>query len=237
MSTSGLTSFNPAASELLVYAFGLCGIRRTALVAEHMADARMAMNLMLASWGTSTPNLWTVELVSVDLTEGVATYNVAADTIMILDAYIRTGNLDNQQNLVDRIIWPISRTEYASMPNKGFEAPPTVFWFDRQLAPTITLWQVPERTNSSDNVYQLQYYRCTVLQDADVPNGVQVDIPRWWLDAFAWGLAARIAVSYAPDRAVALDAKAEKALINAQTQDTEGVSLYILPGLSSYTAR
>lgn len=237
MTTSGTYTFNPAGGELVLYAYSLIGIRRTQMVAEHMADARMAMNLMLSSWGTDTPNLWTVDLVSVNLVEGQATYNVDPDTVMILDAYIRTGDAGQPQDVVDRIIWPISRTEYASMPNKSFQAPPTVFWFDRLLSPTITLWQVPDFTSASDNLNHLQYYRCRVIQDSVVPNGVTLDIPRWWLDAFAWGLAARLAVSYAPDRAEKLMAMADTALLKAQEQDVENVPMFLAPMIGGYYSR
>lgn len=230
MATSGTYSFNPAGGELIQYAFGLCGIRRTALLPEHLTDARMALNLMLGAWGNSTPNLWTVDLVETTLVAGQATYDVDPNTIMILDAYIRTGADETQ---VDRIIWPVSRTEYASFPNKTLQAPPTVFWFDRQLAPTITLWQVPD----DQQTYKLRYYRCISIQDANVANGQNVDVPPRWMDALAWGLAARLAVLYAPDRAMALDAKAKEALTEAREQDTENVSLFLMPMVGSYYPR
>jgi len=230
MTTSGTTDFNPSGASLMLYAYSLCGLRRTAILPEHLEDARIAMGLMLAAWGNSTPNLWTVDLVEETLVAGTAIYDVDASTVMILDAYIRTGTGDSQ---VDRIIWPISRTEYASMPNKELEAPPTVFWFNRQLSPTITLWQTPD--DQTD--YTLRYYRCTVIQDINLANGEQVAIPQRWLDAFVWGLAARLAVSYAPDRAQALDQKAMQALTKAQEQDTEWVSTYIIPAVGGYYPR
>jgi len=230
MTTSGTYDFNPSGGQLILYAYSLCGIRRPALIAEHMEDARMALNLMLSAWGNSTPNLWTVDLVETTLVAGTATYDVDAKTVMILDAYIRTGTGEEQN---DRIIWPVSRTEYASFPNKDMQALPTVYWFDRILSPTITLWQTPDDSTT----YTLRYYRCTVIQDINLANGEQVAIPQRWLDAFVWGLAARLAVSYAPDRAQALDQKAMQALTKAQEQDTEWVSTYIMPAVSGYYPR
>lgn len=230
MTTSGTAAFDPSGGQIILYAYSMCGLRRTALTQEHMEDARMAMGLMLAGWGNSTPNLWTVDLVEVTLVAGTATYDVDASTVMILDAYIRTGTGDSQ---TDRIIWPVSRTEYAAFPNKTLEAPPTVFWFDRTLSPTITLWQVPDDTET----YTLRYYRCTVVQDISAANGQTVAVPQRWLDAFAWGLASRLAVSYAPDRAQALDAKAKEAVMEARAQDTEAVPVYLIPQLSGYYPR
>lgn len=214
----------------MLYAFSLCGIRRTALTPEHMADARMAFNLLLSSWGNDTPNLWTVDLVSQVLVAGQATYDVDPDTIMILDAYIRAGSGDSQ---VDRIIWPISRTEYAAMPNKFLQAPPTVFWFDRQLSPQVTFWQTPD----DQQTYTWQYYRAKVIQDQALAGGQNVDVPRWWLMATAFGLAELLAMSYAPDRVGGLAAKAAEELRNAREQDTENVPLMVMPQMSGYWPR
>jgi hypothetical protein len=231
MATSGTYSFDPSNGELVLFAYALCGIRRTELLAQHMADARMALNLLFSTWGNDTPNLWTVDLVSLTLVSGQATYDVDPSTIMVLDAYIRTNAGTTSQ--VDRIIWPVSRTEYASFPNKTFQAPPTVFWFDRLTSPTITLWQTPD----DQQVYSLQYYRCTALQDANMPDGETPAIPPRWLMATAYGLAEVLATSYAPDRLPIIAPKAAQYLLAAQEQDTENVPLILSPMTNTYWTR
>lgn len=231
MATSGSTNFNLSGGELLLYAFSLCGIRRTALTPEHMADARMAFNLLLGSWGNDGPNLWRVSEEVQTLVPGVATYDVEPDTVMILDAFIRTNAGTESQN--DRIIWPISRTEYAAMPNKLLQAPPTVYWFDRQLAPTITMWQTPD----DQQVYDLHYFRYTVIEDQNLGGGQNVDVPRWWLMATAFGLAEMLAMSYAQDRVAGLASKAAQTLREAREQDTENVPFYIMPAINGYWPR
>lgn len=195
-----------------------------------MADARMAFNLLLSSWGNDIPNLWTVDLVTEVLVPGQATYDVEPDTIMMLDTYISTGTGESQ---VDRIIWPISRTEYASMPNKNLESQPTVFWFDRQLSPQVTLWQTPD----DQQTYTLKYYRATVIQDQNLYNGQNVDVPRWWLLATAFGLAELLAMSYATDRVAGLAMKAKEALLAAREQDVENVPFMVIPMTSGYYPR
>lgn len=230
MSTSGQTAWNPSGGELLLFALGLCGIRRTAITPEHMADGRMAFNMLLSNWGTNGPNLWTIDLVSEVLTPSIATYSVAANTIMILDAYIRTGSGESQN---DRIIWPISRTEYASMPNKTTLAPPTVFWFDRTLSPELTLWQTPD----DQETYTLQYYRTTVVQDQSLAGGQNVDIPRWWMQSLAYGIAEILADIYAPDRSQALSMKAANLLKEAREENQENVPFYVMPMTSGYYPR
>jgi hypothetical protein len=231
MATSGTTSFNMPGGNLLVYALSLIGVFRTAITPQHMMDARDSINLLLASWGNDGPNLWTIDEVTQTLVAGAATYNVDPDTVMILDAFIRTNAGTEQQ--ADRIIWPISRTEYASMPDKLTEAPPTTYWFDRKLAPTITLWQVPDDTQP----YELHYYRYKVIEDQAATGSQNVDVPRWWLLATAFGVAELLAYIHAPDRADKIALKAAALLREAREQDTENVPLYVLPMMSGYFPR
>lgn len=231
MTTSGTTTFNPSIGELTLYAYGLCGIRRTQIIQEHLQDASLAANLMLAEWNNETPNLWKVDLVSVPLVQGTATYSVDPSTIMMLDVYIRINSGQTDQS--DRIIWPISRTEYASQPNKSSQGLPTTFWFDRLNSPSFTLWMVPD----GQGPYTLQYYRVSQIYDASLVGGQTVDLPNRWLPSFAWGLAARLAVTYAPDKAVALMAMADKVLAQAREQDVENVNFYVMPTIGSYFVR
>ena len=227
MTTSGTYSFNPSLGEVVLNAFARCGIRRTSLAQEHMSDARFEANLMFSDWSNKGVNLWEVDRVSVPLVQGTTTYNVDAKTVMILDAVITTGSGASQ---FDRVIMPISRTEYSQTPNKNLQAPPTVFWFDRLINPTVTLWPVPDQSS----YYTLNYYRVTQIQDAELADGQTLDIPYRWMDAMCSGLAARMAAIYAPDRLAILEAKAAQAYTVASTQDTENVPLYIMPGLSGY---
>ena len=228
MTSSGTNDFAPSNGEVVLFSYAMCGIRRTEILQEHLTDARLAMNIMLAEWGNDTPNLWKVDLIETPLVQGTATYAVDPSTIMMLDAYIRID--DGNGNPIDRIIWPISRTEYASMPNKDMQAAPTVFWFDRLLSPTVTLWQVPD----NNGPYTLRYYRITYIYDANLPNGETPDIPNLWLAAFSYGLAARLAEIYGPDRADRLMTRANQTLAKAQEQNTENVPLMIGVGLDRY---
>lgn len=216
---------------MTLYAYSLAGIRRTAITQEHLVDARMAANLMLSSWDNDTPNLWKVDLVQTTLVQGQQTYPVDPSTIMILDAYIRI--IDGNGNPIDTIIWPLSRTEYASMPNKLQQGRVTSFWFDRLLAPTITLWQVPD----GNGPYSLQYYRVSQIFDANLQGGETLDIDNSWLDAFAFGLAWRLSISYAPPKAQLLKSLADEALLNAKEQNTENTPMFIAPSVGGYYSR
>jgi hypothetical protein len=227
MTTSGTYIFQPSLGEIVLYAFNNIGIRNTSILQEHLQSARMAVNMMLARWANQGVNLWTVDLVSVPLVAATATYAVDPSTIMVLDAYmeITTGS-----DPIDRIILPVSRTEYASYPNKTQQGFTTVFWFDRLISPTITLWPVPDGTSAQ----YLKYYRFRQIQDANLSGAQDVEVPYRWLEALADGLAYRLAKMWAPNIAPALKAVADESYQIAATQDTENVEMYISPNISGY---
>jgi len=236
MATSGTYTFNPSLGELTLYAYNLCGVRNTALLQEHMESSRMATNMMLARWSNQGVNLWAVDLVSVPLVQGQSVYAVDQNTVMILDAYMAiTGNGPE----IDRIIMPISRTEYASYPNKAQQGFTTVFWYDRLISsdrssgsagPSVTLWPVPD----GQSAQYLKYYRVRQIQDAALSNGQTAEIPYLWMEAFAYGLAARLAVIWSPDKAVTLKAMADESYQIAADQNVETAQQYISPQISGY---
>ena len=198
MTTSGTYDFNPSVGEITLYAFNLCGIRPTAVTADHMFSARTAMNMMLSRWSNLGVNLWKVDLVETPLVAGQNTYAVEAKTVMILDAYVSTNQTGG--GTIDRIISPISRSEYASYPNKTQVGFPTVFWFDRLINPTVTIWPAPA-TPGSGNPSTLKYYRVIQIEDANLANGETADVPYRWIDAFANGLAYHLSRVWAPQMA------------------------------------
>jgi len=228
MATTGTYAFNPSLGEITLYAYNLIGVRNTALLQEHLEAARMAANFLCSNWSNRGVNLWAVDLVTVPLIQGQSTYTVNANTVMILDAYmtIDDGNADP----IDRIILPVSRSEYAAYPNKEQQGFTTVYWFDRLISPTVTLWPVPDGTSAQ----YLKYYRVRQIQDSALQGGTQVEIPFLWLDAFAYGLAARLAMIWAPDKLAMLKPLADEAYAVAAEQNTEYAQVYISPTLSGY---
>ena len=224
MTTSGTYAFNPALGEIVLYAYQNIGVRPTSVLQEHMESARMATNMMLSRWSNQGVNLWAVELVTVPLVAGQSTYDVDGSTIMILDAYTTTDSG------IDRVIMPISRTEYASYPNKTQQGFPTSYWFDRLVSPKVTLWPVPDGSSATI----LKYYRVRQVQDANLQNGQTVEIPYRWLEAFADGLAYRLARIWQPQMAVALKGQADESYQIAAEQDVEAVNTYISPQISGY---
>ena len=224
MTTSGTYTFNPSLGEIVLYAYQNIGVRPTSVLQEHMESARMAMNMMLARFSNQGVNLWAVDLITVPLIEGQATYAVDGNTIMVLDAYTTTDSG------IDRVIMPISRTEYASYPNKTQQGFPTSYWFDRLVSPTLTLWPVPDGSSATI----LKYYRVRQIQDANLQNGENVEIPYRWLEALADGLTYRLARIWAPQMAQMLKGQADESYQIAAVQDVETVPTYISPMLGGY---
>ena len=230
MSTSGTYTFNPSLGEITLYAYNLCGLRNTSLLQEHMEAARMAANMLLSRFSNQGVNLWAVDLVTVPLVAAQSTYNVDLNTVMILDAYMQIDNGGGAP--IDRIIMPVSRTEYASYPNKNQQGFTTTFWFDRLISPNpaVPLWPVPDGSSAQS----LKYYRVRQIQDAALQNGVQVEIPYLWAEAFAYGLAARLAVIWAPDKVAMLKPLADEAYTIAAEQNIEQAQQYISPQIGGY---
>jgi hypothetical protein len=224
MTTSGTYDFNPSLGEIVLYAYQNIGIRPTSVLQEHMESARMAANMMLSRFSNQGVNLWAVDLITVPLVEGQTTYAVDGNTVMILDAYTTTDSG------IDRVIMPISRTEYASYPNKTQQGFPTSYWFDRLISPTITLWPVPDGSSATI----LKYYRVRQVQDANLQNGENAEIPYRWLEAFADGLTYRLARIWAPQMAQLLKGQADESYMIASAQDVEAVPTYISPMIGGY---
>jgi hypothetical protein len=250
---SGKFVWQPALSDLIITAYGRCQIRRSALTVDHLQDAAMAANLLQVEWGNEQVNLWTVELASMPLIAGQTTYNVDPTTIMIMAAYVSTGEMDitvDNSNIdvdeyapptVDSTHWPakkdrilisVDRDTYASYPDKLTRGPPTVYWFNQQVTPSITLWQPPDEHQP----YMLHYYRARQLQDAVMVGGVLPDVPYRFLEAYTAALAFKCAEIWAPARMTELAQRATQTFAAAAQRDVEKAPLSIVPALSTYTS-
>jgi hypothetical protein len=165
---------------------------------------------------------------TITTTYPAATYSVDPKTVVMLDAYMTIDNGSGYP--IDRIILPISRTEYASYPNKQQQGFTTTFWFDRLISPTVTLWPAPDGTSAQ----YLKYYSVTQIQDAELSGGDTIDIPYRWLEAFADGLAYRLAKIWNMGIAANLKAAADESYNIASKQDVETAQQYISPQISGY---
>ena len=224
---SGTYEFDPALGEIVIGAFARCGIRRTEVTQQHMADARAEANYLQAEMTGEGINLFQVVLETTPLIAGVATYNVPDTTVFVLDAYIRQNPLSGMP--IDRLIIPFSRSDYAAVANKEMTGFPTSYWWDQKLQPTITLWPIPNQ----DGI-ELRYYRQTRAMDANLQNGQQVQIPFQAYDYVTANLAVRLAVIYAPDRVPLLQQMKQQAYLKYIQATTESVPINMNVAVAPY---
>jgi hypothetical protein len=236
MASSGTFSFAPSNGELALAAFERIFVRAPELRQEHMLSVRRELNLLFGQWSNQGPNLWEVIRTQTVLTAGQATYSIPPQTVMILDASV-VLNI-NTQFESRRYITPISRTEYLSYANQQSQGQPTVYWFDRLIAPTLTFYLVPD----ANGPYTFDYFSVTQIQDANLAGGETPNVPYRWYDAIVAGLAFRLSRIYPPslpnvnplELRNTLKADADEAWRIAATQDTENVPLVLAPDLTMY---
>jgi len=222
MSTSGTTNFSPSIGSLALNAYARCQIRRTELTTQHMDDVFFETNLLQSAWAADGIIWWSVILVQQPLTQGQASWLVPSNAVSLLDVYINNGSSN-------RLIFPMSRTDYASLATPTQQGSPTTFWWDRLIPSTITLWPVPD----GNATYTMNYYIYTQLQDAVAAGGGNANVPYFWLDAYVAELAYRLARIYAPALETTRKEDARVAYDKACKQN-EPVPLRITPGMSGY---
>ena len=220
MTTSGTYAFGDIQQiDIITEAFERCGKNPASLTANDIDSARRSLNFLFSDWANKGPNLWEVDLVALPLVADQQSYVLDVETVYILQAYTRTtsGGINT-----DLVISPISRSEYAAIPNKAQRSNrPTQFYFQRTSTPSLFLWPVPQ-----DSTVTLYYYRMKIQQDAGAFTD-SLDAPNRWMEAIAAGLASKLAVKFAPDRLSFREGDATKAYDSAAAEDRERVPLRI----------
>jgi hypothetical protein len=252
---AGSSSISPSIADLTLYAFQLVGLRPSSLIQEHIESARMATNMLLARWSAQGINLWQIQKLSQPLKKGVGMYGLPGDIVGLLDTYV--SQPDGGGGSVDRIMMPISRTEYASYPKKLQQGFPTVYWFNQILEPNrdvritqlddtritqprdrrvtepvdnlLYIWPTPQSNDLILNFYYMKQLPAVSMQGVSGPQ-----VPMYFLEAFAYGLASRLAMIWAPEKAGPLKSMADEAYQIAEEQNVEDASYYITPQLSGY---
>jgi hypothetical protein len=222
MTTSGTYSFSPVNSDLLTLAFRRAGVKRNDLDQEHIADGIAEMRMQGVDWANRNPNRWLIDTQSILLVAGTAAYTVNARIVETAIVYYNDGQRD-------RVIGPLSASEYGAIANKTTQGPPTTFWISMAVTPSITLWPVP------DSAYTLYIQSFRQMQDMNAANGETPDMPYRFYDAFVTGLAGRLAEIYNPAKADRLNAQHEAKFKLAAAMDQEQVPLSLIPGLDQYT--
>lgn len=136
-------------------------------------------------------------------------------------------------NPMDIVMPSMSRTDYASLPDKLMTSErPTQFWFERIVPPFIHVW--PVSTPGTGFSYGLAIYCMRQMQDANPESGQQIDLPQRMLPVICAFLAAALAEKFAPDQWTAKMQYGEMIFDRASREDTEHAPLEISPILGGY---
>ena len=223
MATSGTANFNLDLSEIVEEAFERAGGElRTGY---DLRTARRSLNLLFMDWANRGINMFTFEQGTIALIPGIATYELPEDTVDLLEHVIRTG-AGNPSTQADLTITRISVSTYATIPNKLQQARPIQIWVERLDTPRVTLWPVPDNSQT----YQLVYWRMRRIQDAG--DGVNtMDMPFRFIPCMVAGLAYYIALKVpgAIERLQVLKEQYDEAWQLASGEDQEKAALRFVP--------
>lgn len=232
MATSGTTGFNLDFTEIAEEAWERAG--REMRSGYDLRTARRSMNLMTIEWQNRGINMWTIDEGTINLIQGVSTYDLPADTIDLLDHVIRTnpGNTSTQSDLT---ISRISVSTYASIPAKLDQGRPIQVWVQRlRDAPKITVWPIPNQGTVGTPYYVFKYYRLRRIQDAG-DGSETADVNFRFLPALVAGLAYQIAIKtpeLAP-RVPMLKEMYDEQFDLAAGEDREKAPIRLVPRISS----
>jgi hypothetical protein len=228
MTVSGSKNFELDVADYIEEAFERCGLElRTAY---DLKTARRSLNLLLAEWANRGLNQWTVQTKTVAMVDGTTTYNVDSSNstaaIDVLDAYIRE-TVNNQP--IDLQMTRLSRSEYASVPDKSTEGKPLQYFIDKQLSPTISVYPTPDKTST----YTVYMNVLTRMDDADAATNT-LQLPFRFYPCLAAGLAYYISIKKSPDRTAFLKQIYEEEFDRAMSQDEDRASFRVAPDLRNY---
>ena len=219
MATSGTSSWNLDLADLIEEAWERAGLElRTAY---DFRTARRSLNVLAAEWANRGLNLWTVTEASITCVPGTTTYDLPADCIDVLDHVIRSGSGAAQ---IDYPMTRINVSTYSSIPSKLTQGRPVQAYVDRQVAPQVTLWPVP------DQAYTLQFWYMRRIQDSVGGTDIS-DMPVRFIPALVAGLAFHIAMKKPElaQRATMLKDYYEEAFSLAASEDRDRSSISFTP--------
>jgi len=227
VATSGSKNFELDVAEFIEEAFERCGLElRTAY---DLKTAKRSLNLLLAEWANRGLNQWTISQTSIALTQGTSSYSLDSTNpsavIDVLDAFIRRTTNGTPSDLQMN---QISRSEYAAVPDKTAQGRPSQYFVDKQITPTIYLYNTPE--NSTDVLYVNRIMR---MDDVDASTDT-LQMPFRFYPCLSAGLAYYLSLKKAPERTGMLKQLYEEEFERALSQDEDRASFRATPDTRAY---
>jgi len=198
-------------------------------------------------WADSTlvasvqPNAQAGETTMIDLDGAppALTWSVVADPVPpnpLQSGTLMVSNVGFYQTQFQVPLAPYSRDDFANLNNTFFESRPFQYWLDRQEPwPIMRLWPTPG-INEQNNACLVIWRHRQIMDVQDLSQ--RINIPNRWLSAIVDGLASRLAYTIQevnPAMIPILEAKADKSLNLARSEEREKAPMRILPQIGRYT--
>lgn len=196
-STSGTYNFAMSDTNVVFEAFDRIGIRPPQIDRHHLISARNSLNLEMIEWEDAGFNAWKTTSGTINLTANQPTYTLPANLVTLTELYYTTVNGNGSGINLDRIMVPITRTQYSMVTNKLQQGIPTQYWFQMLAVPQITIWEIPAPGAASPN-YVLNWYGLQQMQDANLEGGQTPDVVRRAIPALTAKMAFRLCEKFGP---------------------------------------
>lgn len=213
MSTSGVTAWPLTARDLVKAAMGELGTIQpgTDPDADEEADCILRLNGMLKSWGLRGVALSREASGTVTVPGGSASGSLPAGIRTISSARLIVSATNERQ------LWPMSRADYLSLPNKATAGTPTMYYLSRgRDAVELFLWPV----SASDITIAIDYDR---VPETVTDASETVDIREELQECVYANLAVRIAGIFgqqAPPELMQRAASLEMQMLDAERPDS-----------------
>jgi hypothetical protein len=195
---SGTFTWNPSNYGLVAEAFSRIKIAPSEIDTHKAIEARSSLNYLLNAWGNDGFQLYkevqgTIPLVGPTNGVGQAVYTFQTDLLDLTNVMYTVVNGGGSGINLDRIMEPITRDQYAALPNKLQPGQPSQYWFIPFPTPQISIYQTSLLAAPN---YVLTWYGLQRNADANLANGETPDIVYHGYDALAAGLAWRLAMKF-----------------------------------------
>lgn len=170
MTTSGVTAWSMTANDIVKRAMGPILDPGSDPEADELRDCLIHMTGLLKSWSGRGVSLYRESSSTIVTTPGTASVTLAAGIRAISSARLVVSATN------ERMLWPMNRRDYFSLPNKATAGSPTTYYLDRQRdAAVLYLWPV----SASAASIKLDYDR---LPDTVTSGSETVDIREEYLE-------------------------------------------------------
>lgn len=178
MTTSGTTTQEFKAIQIVEHAYARAGFDVQNLGYGHMVRAREVLQLIFWDWENRANFPWKQALRTVTLVEGTTSYDLLGDVTDILDMVFRPTSGS------DVPMVRIAQSDYLAIPNKDDTGRPDRYYLRRDIPlPKVFVWKPADASLGS-----LVYYCITALYDVTASRQT-LDIAKRWTLAVVTRLA------------------------------------------------